>query len=175
VLNIRSEKNQGYQIFCGLIVKQVRFRLPGNRSAGRACSAKQRSVYCPLVCSPEGVDDNESRTILDAVRSLLGRSRKNFAQTSDWSCQSPCQIRLKPPLEILLKGHFAGQKESFKTILGTILGLFCCHYCRLTWPEVFSKYNVPEKDAEIIGKDINHRLNKIDVSLKKTYRSRFHP
>jgi hypothetical protein len=49
------------------------------------------------------------------------------------------------------------------------------HEIVIAWPEVFSKYNVPEKDAEIIGKDINHRLNKIDVSLKKTYRSRFHP
>ncbi len=34
-----------------------------------------------------------------------------------------------------LKGLFWGQKESFKTILGSILGLFCCYYSRLPWPD----------------------------------------
>ncbi len=31
------------------------------------------------------------------------------------------------------------------------------------WPKVFSKYNVPEKDAESIGKDIGQRLKKLKV------------
>ncbi len=34
-----------------------------------------------------------------------------------------------------LKGHFWGQKESFKTILGPVLGLFCCYYSSLPWPD----------------------------------------
>ena len=34
-----------------------------------------------------------------------------------------------------LNGSFWGQKESFKTILGSILGLFCCYYSRLPWPD----------------------------------------
>jgi serine/threonine-protein kinase HipA len=46
------------------------------------------------------------------------------------------------------------------------------HEIVTAWPEVFSIYSVPEKDVEIIGKDINHRLNKIDASLKKTSGSR---
>lgn len=32
------------------------------------------------------------------------------------------------------------------------------------WPKVFSKYNVPEKDAESIGKDIEQRLKKTESS-----------
>ena len=34
-----------------------------------------------------------------------------------------------------LKGPFGGQKESFKTILGPILGFFYCYYSWLPWPD----------------------------------------
>ncbi len=35
---------------------------------------------------------------------------------------------LKFEILFSLKGPFGGQKESFKTILGFILSLFCCYY-----------------------------------------------
>jgi hypothetical protein len=34
-----------------------------------------------------------------------------------------------------LEGHFFGQKEWFKTILGPDSGLFCCYYEWLPWPD----------------------------------------
>ena len=56
--------------------------------------------------------------IFGAKNTLLREKAKNF-------------------FEILfsLKGPFWGQKESFKTILGLILGLFCYYYSWLTWPD----------------------------------------
>jgi hypothetical protein len=38
-----------------------------------------------------------------------------------------------------LKRHFGGQKESFKKILGPILGFFCCYYNWLPWPDPKTK------------------------------------
>ena len=45
--------------------------------------------------------------------------------------------RSKDFFEILfsLKGSFWGQKESFKTILGPMLGFFYCYYNRLLWSD----------------------------------------
>jgi len=45
--------------------------------------------------------------------------------------------RFKDFFEILfsLKGSFWGQKESFKAILGPMLGFFYCYYNRLPWPD----------------------------------------
>ena len=45
--------------------------------------------------------------------------------------------RSKDFFEILfsLKGSFWGQKESFKTILGPMLGFFYCYYSQLPWPD----------------------------------------
>jgi hypothetical protein len=34
-----------------------------------------------------------------------------------------------------LKGTFTGQKESFKTILGTILFYICCYFSWILWPD----------------------------------------
>ncbi len=52
-----------------------------------------------------------------------------------------------------LKGLFWGQKESFKTILGSILSLFCCYYSRLSWPDpkCRRKYPLPTNIQHIMS------------------------
>jgi len=67
-----------------------------------------------------------------------------------------------PDLETLLAEakHFGIKRRQ-----QTMDMIAAVHEIVAAWPEVFKMYNVPEKDIESIGKDINRRLNMIDFSL----------
>ena len=44
-------------------------------------------------------------------------------------------LRILKKILFGLNGLFGGQKESFKTVLGSILGFFHCYYSELPWPD----------------------------------------